>query len=369
MAQNVHGDLESPPSEGAAPDSETQKVTDKYFQECLKPAKPNAQDLNFVRSLCLRIRGRHELPVTGQNGAALINAANERAYGGVAQRLSFAKHYFRTGKVFFGNSVDECREMAQRLARLTVRGSLNVTPVINEIINEIPASASCAPEIPAEYRKTIYGHETLPVDLKAFRFMEACFGYLQEYYARQSSIDDGFLRNYTSTFYQSLNAALRGDFRGGDLDSPDCEKNRSHLSSVVEVMNRALRRYDPYVGTVYRKFSLNENKNDNVKISREDEYKTFVEKHRPGAIVKYAGYTSTSKAVPIETGNKSVVVSATIDSLTGADLSQTINADEQEVLFKAGTCFKVISIEDNQNKLTLARMIHLQLKEVACLKP
>ena len=149
------------------------------------------------------------------------------------------------------------------------------------------------------------------------------------------------LKNYTDDQkYSVVNQSLRGE---------STEFSAQDLEPLVTAMNRGLARLELARGVkVTRGISLG----DPVALEG------FLKEHRPGNIVRYAAFTSTSIDNPYG-GN----IQLEILSHTGARISQIARyKSENEVLFPAGSCFKVISqtAPDEMNR-------HLiKLEEVRC---
>lgn len=128
-----------------------------------------------------------------------------------------------------------------------------------------------------------------------------------------------------------LNDLLRS---GGELSRDQADFTR-HL-------DRALDKLPQYQKPTYRIISFD--------LAGEKSYNEFVKQHRPGSVINYPAYTSTTKQPNGYPMDGRSLVHMRIDGRSGRDISQFGNEDEQEVLFKRNTSFKIISAEP-QNKL------------------
>lgn len=135
--------------------------------------------------------------------------------------------------------------------------------------------------------------------------------------AGMSVPDIAHVAAYTGSYYGSTNRALRA----GVMD----EAIWTHVNSL----NAALDKMPNHVGTVYRKADLSAE---------------VASLYRPGMIVEERAFTSSSKNSGEWGGNHRYEIS----SLTGKDVSRmAIHPSEQEVLFRSGTRFRVISKTGN----------------------
>jgi hypothetical protein len=131
--------------------------------------------------------------------------------------------------------------------------------------------------------------------------------------------------SYTSNGYVLLNGALR---EGGAVANA--------AKPYKDAIEAALRKIKPYKGIVNRGVTMPEAR---------------IEQHKPGAIVTYPGFTSTSIGEGFgHKPHRIVIVSHTgryVDFHSSA-------AGEREVLFRAGTKFKVLSREEGiDDRLTI----------------
>jgi len=131
--------------------------------------------------------------------------------------------------------------------------------------------------------------------------------------------------SYTYSTYDTVNSILRErqDARQSSKTADDVEA----IAPYVEVLNAALDKLPPYKGTVLRTTSSMPSK--------------ILAEHQVGSTVTYPAYTSTSMERRL--GAK---YNFTIRSETGADLGgYASNTNEQEVLFKPGTRFRITKRE------------------------
>ncbi len=120
--------------------------------------------------------------------------------------------------------------------------------------------------------------------------------------------------SYTYSTYEPVNARLR---KGGFA--------AAEIAPYVQVLNSALELLGRYNGVVLRTV-------DRLPPA-------VLAQHQLGATVIYAAYTSTAKRRSL-----TAAYNFTIRSRTGADLDgYASNSNEQEVLFKPGTSFRVTS--------------------------
>ena len=133
--------------------------------------------------------------------------------------------------------------------------------------------------------------------------------------------DRGALNRYISSESYRINAKLRAQ---ENLSEKDHELIRS--------IDNAIMKLPQYKGEVYRSLSSEYMEN----------WTDFDERHRPGNIIRYDAYTSTSKNIYDETMDIQMI----IKSKRGCDFVG-INDKEKEVLFKRGTMFLVTKREGN----------------------
>ena len=128
------------------------------------------------------------------------------------------------------------------------------------------------------------------------------------------------IQSYTRTYYLYVNTNLR---KGG----ADLEKWQPY----IKTLNTALDKLPNHVGTVVRGATLPEN---------------ILKEHMPGRTVIYAAYTSTANlpAALCTFGYNGEHIY--IKSKRGKSIKLfSVNSYEEEVLFRPGTRFKVISVE------------------------
>jgi hypothetical protein len=145
--------------------------------------------------------------------------------------------------------------------------------------------------------------------------------------------DRSALTHYTGLGYEDLNEALRSDA----LDASQHAR--------VAALNAALEKLPPYQGPVIRGTNLSPE---------------VLEEYRPGEIIREDAFLSTTTDTAVArseafAGN----VEFTILSSTGRDISSvSMFPEEQEVLFRSGTFFYVVSKElDPLTGRTVVRMI------------
>jgi hypothetical protein len=127
---------------------------------------------------------------------------------------------------------------------------------------------------------------------------------------------------YTGSYFRSVNRALRGK-----------ETMTATLQEHVNQLNAALSKLPDYAGTVYRKTDLDA---------------TASAKYQPGYVVEESAFTSSSRSQGVWGGSYYFEVK----SETGKSIRTfSQNPDENEVLFRSGTKFKVISREGNKIRL------------------
>lgn len=168
-----------------------------------------------------------------------------------------------------------------------------------EFLNKIDLLGISAAKL-SEY-KTILSNRTIPSIVSSLTELETVAIY-----------------GYTDNTYKILNRTLR-----------NCSPELVDISSYIAVMNSALRKIPDFEGLVFRKATLPS---------------SILALYEPGNIVQEAGFLSTSKKPydDLHAQNR-----FTIKSHHGKLISAiTIYPDEQEVLFRNGTNFKVISREE-----------------------
>lgn len=153
---------------------------------------------------------------------------------------------------------------------------------------------------------------------------------------------------YGGAAYMTVNAALReGTVEG------------KNLRPFIECLSQALSFLPEHRGTVYRV---------NGPVSG-----NFDTDHARGSTVTYPAFTSTSKATKFMPGPDYAGYGITIQSIRGRDLiwlapSQTA----QEVLFDAGTCFKIDSRQDakatgrSNGLVPFDKNVQIRMHEAVC---
>jgi len=123
------------------------------------------------------------------------------------------------------------------------------------------------------------------------------------------------IRKYTASFYRQLNTELR--------------EKRAKLANVEKVLNTALDKFLDVKSAVIR----------GAELPQEE-----LNQHQVGKIITYASFTSTSKGSGFISKTKFVIKSAHGKYI--APIS--FHGDEEEVLFKSKTKFKIISKNENE---------------------
>jgi hypothetical protein len=144
------------------------------------------------------------------------------------------------------------------------------------------------------------------------------------------------LADYTGNGFRDLNDALRRDA----LDASQLAR--------VEAINNALDKLPPYEGPVVRGTNLPEE---------------VLDRYQPGQVITEDAFLSTTTNVavarsPAFDGNVEFIIM----SSTGRDVSPfSLVPHEQEVLFRSGTSFYVVSkVVDSLTGKTIIRMIERQ---------
>lgn len=112
---------------------------------------------------------------------------------------------------------------------------------------------------------------------------------------------------------------------------------------MIENLDKALDKMPKYKGITTRSIMLNEY-----------ELKEFLKKHRIGSKIKYKAYTSSTIGSRY---NELSNVELYIKSKSGRDIRK-YNKEEQEVLFKRNTSFKIEAIEKIDN------IYHIIMEEI-----
>lgn len=136
-----------------------------------------------------------------------------------------------------------------------------------------------------------------------------------------SRVEKDLMAFYTVGGFSCLNSYLR---RNSDKN-PDVE-------SIVQILNDGLSKFPNYQGFVRRAISFTD---DDVR-----------KLHVAGATVTYHGFTSTSTNSSFEGDDIFYIFSKTGKPIMGV----SSYSYEDEVLFKSGTQFKVLSVEKENNK-------------------
>ncbi len=146
----------------------------------------------------------------------------------------------------------------------------------------------------------------------------------------QNQIKDATMEELTESEQLAVNKYISSDFYvineklRNNLVLDDIEKE------LMNDLDLALDKMKNYQGRVRRSLELDD-----------ETLKEFLEKHRVGNTVKYEAYTATTTG---ERYNQFSNVELYIDSKRGKDIRQ-YNEEEQEILFKRGSKFKVKQAE------------------------
>lgn len=107
-------------------------------------------------------------------------------------------------------------------------------------------------------------------------------------------------------------------------------------SKILDDLDSALNKLDSYKGTVTRSVSI-----------YNDDLDYFLKDYKLGNVVNYRAYTSTTKG---EMYNPDARVQINIKSKNGKNLLE-FNEEEQEILFKRNSNFKVKNIDTRDDFL------------------
>ncbi len=142
------------------------------------------------------------------------------------------------------------------------------------------------------------------------------------------------LNTYISSKSYMINESLRENHK---LSNEEIE--------FVKYFDSVLRKMPKYQGMVIR--SLQFNRGELIK---------FAKTHKINAKTCYAAYTSASVKGSY---HESPTVLLQIHSKTGRDIRR-YNPDENEILFERNTCFRVLSVREEN------RMIVVEMEELLC---
>lgn len=112
---------------------------------------------------------------------------------------------------------------------------------------------------------------------------------------------------------------------------------------MMNNLDKALNKFPKYEGNVTRSIMLDK-----------DTLKEFLEIHKEGAKVKYKAYTSSTVGTRY---NEKSNIELHINSKSGRDI-RLFNNDEQEILFKRNTIFKISKIKKIED------VYHIVMEEI-----
>lgn len=216
----------------------------------------------------------------------------------------------------------------------------------------IPPEADVEPE-PVKYseRPWIYKDGVKPnttvdyEDTMMFQYEEA------ESIAQSFATEHGITNDerdaiwtYTTEEYKEINRSMRGWFYGDfDLD----EAQKAKLLGIHKLATDGMRKLPKFEGRVARAIDINR-----------DQYIAKNGITRGATIRAESFYSTTKKRNPTFEGDVHII----IESKTGRDISQlSAIRSEEEVLFPAGTQFKVVDIMDNEEDTDI---LEIYLEEI-----
>jgi SPP1 gp7 family putative phage head morphogenesis protein len=151
------------------------------------------------------------------------------------------------------------------------------------------------------------------------------------------------VHNYTTGDYAKINNALRGVDRNRNLlPAAEAAKVRAEVANYARLLNNALDKLPAYKGTVYRTAGAHGD------LSSTD----ILMRYNVGEVLEEAGFTSTThKAM---SGVGSTQYKLVIKSKGGRVIDAVSRyTEEYEVLFKAGTRFRVVKKDMNKRTVWL----------------
>lgn len=138
------------------------------------------------------------------------------------------------------------------------------------------------------------------------------------------------ISKYSGSTSYSLNYKLRSNI---DLDQYEKE--------LVKNIDKGLEKIPNYTKTTYRQIGFD--------FQGEEEYNKFINYHENNKIINYSQYISTSKNYNDYEVIDNLKVEITIEGKTGKDIrGLTGLKDENEVLFRRDTRFKVVKVDGNK---------------------
>lgn len=140
------------------------------------------------------------------------------------------------------------------------------------------------------------------------------------------------IMKYKSGESYTLNCLLR-----------DGKKLNDYQQSIKDNLNEALKKFPIYKGRVYR----------HIGFMKKDAFNDFIVEHTNKTTVTYSAFTSASKTIDGYVVEAPYLVYYEIESVDGRDVSQIGIKSEKEILFATDTTFEILSIEKNENSLTI----------------
>ena len=142
----------------------------------------------------------------------------------------------------------------------------------------------------------------------------------------------GAIMKYKSGESYTLNCLLR-----------DGKALADHQQNIKDGLTEALKKFPVYKGRVYR----------HIGFMKKDAFNDFIVEHANKTTITYSAFTSASKTIDGYVVEAPYLVYYEIESVDGRDVSQIGIKSEKEILFATDTTFEILSIEKNENSLTI----------------
>lgn len=155
----------------------------------------------------------------------------------------------------------------------------------------------------------------------------------KEWYAKNIKLTDdekGAIAEYSSSKAYTLNEKLRNNIHLNETEK-----------ELVKNIDNALNKLPNYNKTTYRQIGFD--------FLGQKEYDIFINRHKVNQYINYNQYISSSKNYNDYEVIDKLKVEITIEGNTGKDLRGLVGIkEENEVLFKSDTRFKITNVQKNK---------------------
>ena len=142
--------------------------------------------------------------------------------------------------------------------------------------------------------------------------------------------EKGAISEYSSSTAYTLNEKLRNNL-----------KLNKYEEILVENIDKGLNKLPDYNKVTYRQIGFD--------FQGEEEYNSFINKHKRNKYINYGQYISSSKHYNDYEVDNNLKVEITIEGKTGKDIRGLVGVkEENEVLFERNVWFEIVKVDNNK---------------------